>query len=183
MPDTSTLKHALITPRLKKPSLDREDKGNYRPVSNLSFISKVLERAVADQLMAHLDHNALHEVFQSAYRPRHSTETALLRVHDDLICAINHHEVVILVLIDLSAAFDTVNHVLLHEILRAAGVTGTALQWFSSYLSHRTQEVVVGGVHSSASNLMHLWCSTRHSAGTNLIQRLHQFIEIKLLPL
>ena len=146
----NAFKHALVAPRLKKPSLDREVANNYRPVSNLPFLSKVLERAVADQLMEHLNNNALHEVFQSAYRPHHSTETALIRVHNDILRAVTHGEVVILVMIDLSAAFDTVDHQLLLSTLGCIGITGVALQWFASYLHDRSQVVAVGDARSES---------------------------------
>ena len=145
-----SFKHALVSPRLKKPSLDKEEAKNYRPVSNLPFLSKVLERAVADQVMDHLSRNGLHEIFQSAYRPHHSTETALIRVHDDITRAITQGKVVLLVMIDLSAAFDTVDHQLLLSSLSGMGITGVALQWFSSYLSGRSQTVAVKDAHSES---------------------------------
>jgi len=75
------LKTALVTPVIKKQYLDRNDLKNYRSVSNLAFISKILEKTVASQLVNHLSYNNLLEPFQSAYRADHSTETALLRVH------------------------------------------------------------------------------------------------------
>ena len=89
------------------PNLDPEVLGNYRPVSNLPYLSKILERAVADQLQAHLDTNGLHVKFQSAYIRGHSTETALLRILNDLLVIIDGGNNAVLVLLDLSAAFDT----------------------------------------------------------------------------
>jgi len=77
-------KTARVVPLLKKPSLDPSVLGNYRPVSNLSFLSKVLERVVNKQLMNYMTHNGLHEALQSAYRKNHSTETALVRVQHDM---------------------------------------------------------------------------------------------------
>jgi hypothetical protein len=141
-----SFKHALVSLRLKKPLLDQEEAKNYRPASNLPFLSKVLEQAVADQVMDHLSRNGLHETFQSAYRPHHSTETALIRVHDDITRAITQGEVVLLVMIDLSTAFDTVDHQLLLSSLSSIGITGVALQWFSLYLSGRSQTVADCGV-------------------------------------
>ncbi len=81
------MKKALVTPLLKKPSLDKADLKNYRPVSNLSFTSKLVEKAVhvAAQLSQHLTANNLQEVMQSAYRPCHSVDTALLRIHNDVL--------------------------------------------------------------------------------------------------
>ena len=128
---------------LKKPNLDPEVLGNYRPVSNLPYLSKILERAVADQLQAHLDTNGLHVKFQSAYRRGHITETALLRIL--LLVMIDGGNNAVLVLLDLSAAFDTLDHTLLLQRLHAEiGLDGSALDWFSSYLSCRSQQVLVG---------------------------------------
>lgn len=90
------LKNALITPLLKNPMADREVLSNYRPISNLSFISKCCERAVAAQPNQHLHENGLHEVFQSAYKPCHSTEAALIGVQNDILRAIDDDRCVIL---------------------------------------------------------------------------------------
>ena len=146
-------KTALIAPRLKKTSLNQDDVNSYRPVSNLDFLSKVLEKVVSDQLTSHLARNNLHEPLQSAYRPRHSTETALARVHDDISRAMAQKRAVLLVLIDLSAAFDTVSHELLLQCLQSSGVKDTALRWFTSYLAHRQQIVTVNGHRSEAQPL------------------------------
>ena len=143
-------KTALVTPRLKKPSLDAECMNNYRPVSNLSFLSKTIERAVANQLTEHLRRNNLMDPFQSAYRSGHSTETALLRVQTDIRCAFGEKKVVLLAMIDLSAAFDTVDHEMLLKILASNGVSGSSLQWFRSYLTNRQQIVTVSGAQSEA---------------------------------
>ena len=100
-------KKAAVRPLIKKANLDPEDLGHYRPVSNLPYLSKILERAVADQLQVHLDANNLHVKFQSAYRRGHSTETALLRILNDLLAMIDGGNNVLLVLLDFSAAFDS----------------------------------------------------------------------------
>ena len=107
---TQVFKNALVTPLLKKRTLDENVLNNYRPVSNLAFISKITEKVVASRLNHHLMVNNLQEPFQSAYRMNHSTETAMLRVQNDIIRALGDNKVVLFVLIDLSAAFDTVNH-------------------------------------------------------------------------
>ena len=78
------LKQAVIRPLLKKPSLDYQEFKNFRLISNLTFLSKVIEKAVALQLVDYIDKNGLCEVFQSAYRVNHSTETALFRVYNDI---------------------------------------------------------------------------------------------------
>jgi len=137
-----------VTPLLKKPSLDPDVYKNYRPVSNLNFLSKVLEKVVASQINDHLAKNNIHEPFQSAYRQGHSTETALLRVHNDVIRAIGEQKVMLLVLLDLSAAFDTVNHQSLLTALQELGVSEVALQWLQSYLTCRKQVINVKGTYS-----------------------------------
>ena len=104
------LKRAFLTPLIKKIILDADIFKNYRPVSNLSFLSKLIERIVCIQLVNHLDKNGLYEVFQSAYRQLHSTETALLRVQNDILQAVDSRGGAILVLLDLSTAFDTIGH-------------------------------------------------------------------------
>ena len=103
-------KTACVRPLLKKPSLDSNVLRNYRPVSNLPFLSKVLERVVAGQLLDYMNDNHLFNSFQSAYRPFHSCETALLKVQSDIFCALDERCVVIHVMLDLSAAFDTLDH-------------------------------------------------------------------------
>ncbi|TWW57376.1 putative RNA-directed DNA polymerase from transposon X-element [Takifugu flavidus] len=125
-------KVAVIKPLLKKTSLDPDVLANYRPISNLPFISKVLEKVVVTQLLEHLQRNSLFEMFQSAFRAHHSTETALLKVTNDLLIASDHELVSMLVLLDLSAAFDTVDHsILLHRLEHVIGIKGTALDWVS----------------------------------------------------
>jgi hypothetical protein len=109
---------------------------------------------VVQQLNDHLTLNNLHEPFQSAYRRHHSTETALLRVHNDIISAIGEKKVVLLVLIDLSAAFDTVSHKCLLSTLQHLGVKGNALDWFASYLSCRQQRININGTQSDSKELM-----------------------------
>ena len=149
-----SLKNSIVTPLLKKPSLDPELLKNYRPVSNLTFISKTIERAVANQLNGHLLTNNLHEAHQSAYKRFHSTETALLKVHNDILVALDERQAVFLLLLDLSAAFDTVNHsTLLSRLQLRYGITGQALFWLKSYLCNRTQTVSINNVLSSSRTL------------------------------
>jgi hypothetical protein len=103
-------KTALISPSLKKLNLDFELFKNFRPVSNLSFISKVTERTVDGQLDAHITANGLHEALQSAYKKFHSTETTLLKIQSDVAASLDDGSACILLLLDLSAAFDTIDH-------------------------------------------------------------------------
>ena len=107
---TPELKRAFVTPLIKKLIFDCEIFKNYRPVSNLSFISKLIERIICVQLVDHLKENDLYEIFQSACRQLHSTETALLRVQNDILQAVDSEGGAILILLDLSAAFDTIDH-------------------------------------------------------------------------
>ena len=142
------MKHAVVTPLLKKSDLDPEILSNYRPISNLSFISKLLEKYVASQIRQYMDENDLFDVFQSAYRPAHSCETALVRIQDDILHSLDNRNTVILVLLDLSAAFDTVDHRLLLDKLHEIGIRDNAHRWIQSYLSQRTQAVKVDNVTS-----------------------------------
>ena len=144
------IKVALIRPLLKKINLDLVEK-NYRPVSNLQYIGKLIERAVNIQLNEHITTNNLMEPMQSAYRAGHSTETALIKVKADILNAIDNKEVVCLVLLDLSAAFDTVDHqILLERLKNMFGLTGTVINWKTFCLLGRLQKVVVGNANSSA---------------------------------
>ena len=124
-------KHTLVKPLLKKASLDPSCLKHYRPVSNLPFLSKILERIVLKQFLQHTQPHSLLEPFQSAYRKCHSTETALLRVVNDLLQASDSGCVSILSLLDLSAAFDTTDHNIIITRLRSTfGCSGTVLEWF-----------------------------------------------------
>ena len=137
------MKHAIVTPLLKKSGLDHDSLSNYRPLSNLNFISKLLERFIVSQIRQYMVTNDIFDVFQSAYRPAHSCETALVRIQDDILVSLDNRHTVILVLLDLSAAFDTVDHRLLLDKLYRIGILGNAHRWMHSYLSERTQVVRV----------------------------------------
>ena len=104
------MKHALVTPLHKRHGLDTNKFAKYRPVSNIGFVSNVLERYVANAVREHVDNNGYNDAFQSAYRPRHSTDTALVRIHNDMMQSMDCRRGVLLVLLDLSAAFDTLDH-------------------------------------------------------------------------
>jgi hypothetical protein len=134
---------------LKKPSRDPEVLGNFWPISNPSFLSKFLERVVARQLIAFLEQRSLLVSVQSAYRANHSKETALLKVLNDLLIAVDGGKAVALALLYQSAAFDTIDHAILLDRLTARFVfTGCVLAWFESYLFNRRQSVSVKGKSS-----------------------------------
>ena len=144
------LKQARVLPLLKKPTLDPDDASSYRPISNLPYLSKLIERVVASRFSEHSTTFNLLPVQQSAYRSFHSTETALLAVHNDLVRSIDGGKVSLLVLLDLSAAFDTVDHHILLSVLASRfSIASTALSWFQSYLTDRTQLVTYAAGHTS----------------------------------
>lgn len=149
----SPLKTAVVTPLLKKPGSDPNIFNNLRPISNLPFLSKILEKVVASQLQAHLSNNNLFEQLQSGFRPRHSTETALIKITNDLLMAADSGLVSILILLDLTAAFDTISHSILLDRLASIAISDTALKWFHSYLSCRTQFIQLKSFSSHTSPL------------------------------
>ncbi|XP_067320839.1 uncharacterized protein [Anolis sagrei] len=140
----ASLKQAVIKPLLKKPSLDPTKLDNFRPVSNLPFLGKVMESVVASQLQVFLRDTDYLDPAQSGFRPGHGTETVLVALVDDLRRELDRGSVSLLVLLDLSAAFDTVDHGILLGRLAEMGLGGTALQWLRSFLEGRTQKVLLG---------------------------------------
>ena len=140
----SALRIALVRPLLKKDNLDRNTLNNYRPISNIPFISKRLEKVAVIRLVEHLSKNNLTEEYQSAYRADHSTDTALLKVHNDISSALDESQAVVHVILDLSAAFDTIDQSQLLSLLNAeCGVHDKALSWLETYLEARTQRVKI----------------------------------------
>ena len=124
--------------------LEKSEPANYRPISNLNTIGKLLERLVLVRLQPHINGSSFNE-YQSAYRAGHSTETALLRITNDALRAADDKMATVLMALDLSAAFDTINHDILIRRLRSCyGITGMALALLSSYLENRSQVVRVG---------------------------------------
>jgi len=126
------------SPLLKKSTLDKDELSNYCPISNLFVISKIIEGVVKSRLIDHLTSSKLLNPHQSAYCKDHSTETALLYIHDHLVSAIGSQKVSCLCLLDLSAAFDTIDHnILITRLSSWFGIHGSVLSWFKSYLSSR----------------------------------------------
>ncbi|KAK3553556.1 hypothetical protein QTP70_004574 [Hemibagrus guttatus] len=149
----TAFKKARVIPILKKPALDPSDISNYRPVSLLSFLSKILERVVCNQLSDYLMQNNLHDPNQSGFKAAHSTETALLAATEKLHAARSAKLSSVLILLDLSAAFDTVNHKTLLSTLRSLGICGTAWEWFASYLDGRSYQITWKGLTSDSRRL------------------------------
>ena len=120
------------------------DLNNYRPVSSLCFIAKILEKLFSRQVSSYLNSHNLYNTCQSACRPAHSTETALLKVVNDLFLSLNVGKISVLVLHDFSSAFDTIDHpILVHRLHTDFGYTDAVLQWFSSYLTNLTHYISI----------------------------------------
>ena len=148
-------KKAVVTPLIKKASLPPDDLKNYQPVSGLCFISKLVERVVASQLNDYVCSNGLENVEQSAYKLGHSTETALLSIKNDVHLALARGEATAVVLLDQSAAFDTIDHGTLLDCWSSwFGVGGVVLEWIKSYLSDRSQCVKIGSILSDTKKLL-----------------------------
>ena len=169
-------KTAIVRPLLKKEGLQLI-MSNFRPVSNLSFISKIIEKCMLLQLSQHCNNNNLQPDYQSAYREHYSCETAVLKLSNDILWAMEKQHITCLVALDLSAAFDTVDHQTLLEILRHKfGLEKTALEWFDQYLRPRSFKVTINGKESSerdltvsvpqgscaGANIFNLYCSPLH---------------------
>ena len=125
-----------------KSNLDNEVLKNYRHVANLPFLAKTVECTCACQIQEYLVTHKLREKMQSAYRPCYTTQTALLRAYNDLLLAVDKGNEAVLILLDYSAAFDTINYNFFQRLVRF-GITGSALDWFSSYFEDRFQSLYV----------------------------------------
>jgi hypothetical protein len=150
------LKKAVILPLIKQlgPMVDKEIYKNYRPLSNLLFLSKLIERVVDRRLEQHLSKNNLHAPHQFGCKSNHSTEALLIKIVDQLLIQGDKGYASILLLLDLIAAFDTVDHKKMLDILHFdCGITGTALRWFESFLIDRSFVIKVGESHSEESPL------------------------------
>jgi len=139
-------KQAKVTPIHKEG--DKSDVSNYRPISVLPVVSKIIERAVHNQLYSFLTENNILNPCQSGFRSGHSTTTTLLDVSDCILNNMNQGKITGALFLDLKKAFDTVNHSLLIEKLQSYGISGNQLKWFISYLSDRTQSVNVNSTVS-----------------------------------
>ena len=134
-----SMKSAQVTKLLKKPSLDHNVASSYRPISNLPVLSKLSERLVLNRVMSFLNNSNLLPTHQSGYRRHQSTETAVTKVYSDILGATDDGKLSILILLDLSAAFDLVDHsILLKRPENTYGFDGLTLEWFKNYLSDRS---------------------------------------------
>ena len=140
----SKFKLALISPLLKKPGLPKSELSNFRPISNLNTISKMLERLALARLSPHISISPSFCPLQSAYRKFCSTETALLKLTNDIMETIDSGKITILTALDMSAAFDTLDHAtLLHRLQHTFGLSGYVISWVRSYLTNRTSFVKI----------------------------------------
>ena len=143
------IKHSVIDPLLKKSGLDSEIKKNYRPVNNLVFFSKLIERIVLKRLDGHMNENNLNNDDAFGYKKHHSTETMMLGISNDILTGFDDNKCTVMMFLDLSAAFDTIDITKLLTILsQEIGLSGMALKWCESFHRNRTQRVKINGKYS-----------------------------------
>ena len=154
-------KGAFVTLLLKKEGLEQIPR-NFRPISNLNFVSKILEKSVMNQFMKHCSSHSLQSKHNSAYKPYHSTETILLKISSDVFNNMDKQEVTILCLLDLSAAFDSTDYGNFFSLLHNRfGLDQKALDWFKSYLTSKWQQITV---NSALSEKQWLTCGVPKAA-------------------
>ena len=147
-------KQALVNPLIKKQTFCKNYLKNYRPISNLSFLSNIMEKVIANSLHEHIYNHHLSNDLHSAYKRFHSTETALLKMYNDIVDNMDNGKVTALTLLDLSADFDTINHLInLQRLHRHFGIPGPALRWFKAYFSDRYQSINISGTLSCPQHL------------------------------
>ena len=153
-------KQALVNPFIKKQTLCKNNLRNYHPISNLIFLSKVLGNVFGNRLHEHIYKHHLLNDLQSAYKRFHSTETAFLKIHNDIVDNMDYDKVTALTLLDLSAAFDIIDHlILLQRLHRHFGISGTAVRWF------KTIDHIFSDRHQSINKSATLSCPQQHSFG------------------
>ena len=136
------LKHSVIRPLLT--SKDKEDLASYRPVANLKYLGKLIERIAGSFINDFVTEQSLQDPRQSAYMKNHSVETAVVHLCSDVLVAMDEGNITAVVLLNLSSAFDTVDHDIMVQQFSHLRITGTVLDWCKSYLTGRTQAVCVG---------------------------------------
>ena len=129
------------------------DAANYRPISTLPVFAKLLERAAHNMVYSYLQDNSLLTNYQSGYRPLHSTSTCLIDVTNSLLQNIDKGQLTGMVFLDLSKAFDTIDHDTMLNKLQDLGFSGSAVVWFRSYLTDRSQSVCTDGVVSDPQSI------------------------------
>ena len=151
-----SFKSAIVRPSLKKPSLYPENLGNTRLVSIFAFLSKITEKVVLVQFPEHLQTNKLLYHLQPAYRSDHSTETAVFKICNGMLSASDNINITLLSLLDLTAAFGTIDHpILLSGLQTCFGTSGSVLSWFESCFSGRFQSVSVNETLYTPSPLLY----------------------------
>ena len=145
------VKTSVVDPLMKKFGLDIDVKNNYRPVNNLRFFSKLVERVSKQRKDEHMTLNALHTPEEFGYKLNHNTETMMLGLTDEVLRGFDENQATIVIFLDLSAAFDTIDSEKLLQIMEEElGITGVALQWYRSFLTGRTQRVKINNEYSDS---------------------------------
>ena len=167
------LKKAHVQPLPKRFILDADSLKNYRLVSNLPFLSKQTVWVVASLLTGYLTNFDPAEPCQSPYKAKHSCETTLLRVQNDILRSMNEGKVGVLLLLDLFSAIDRVDHGVSVDRLQEELGIGTVLDWFTFYLANRCQVVTICGEKFKSCQLHGLWYTARISSGASALRGLH----------
>ena len=163
-------KRARVTPIFK--SGDRRQCANYRPISILPAVSKVFEKEVFRQVNGYLTENCILSPFQSGFRPKHSTVTALIQMCDEWLENMDNGKLSGVIFLDIRKAFDSINHdILFNKMKMRFGITSIELMWFESYLSNRQQQCCVN--EQLKNN--HLWRPSRFNLGSTVVPIIYQW--------
>ena len=145
------VKTSVIDPTIKKANLDVDINNHYRPVNNLRFLSKLIERVAKIRKDEHMTINVLHTPEEFGYKQNHNTETMLIGLTDEVLRGFDQNQATVVIFLDLSAAFDTIDPEKLLQIMEdELGITGVALEWFRSFLVGRTQRVKINDQYSDS---------------------------------
>ena len=160
-----------MTLLLKKHGLDADDPANYRPISNLNTVSKLLEQLVLSRVISHVSSSPSFDAVQSVYRRQHSTETALLKITNDIYAGFDTHQSTILAALDQSAAFDCIDHeIMINRLQHTFGVTDLALSWFVSYFAARSMSVRRCSISAPCVDPIRLRCPAGIRPWTSVLQ-------------
>lgn len=144
----------MVTPRLKRPNLAPDVMKNYRPISQLPFVSKILEKVVLKQLLLFLNGNSIVETSKSGFKAAHSTESALFKVLNYIFLTLDKGDAAILVLLDLSAAYMIDHIILISHLEHIVGLKDTVLKWFKSFISDKYLSVNYGNSTSTKKRIL-----------------------------